>query len=546
MLYQPSNISPDEVIGSGTVDLSEGLTVSWRVNGDSAMTAYQITIYDNTAASTQLYTTGKQSLSTPFWGVNYAGETQYYTATIAASALSSAGVTNGGTYKLLITQWWSSNDSITQTTASVFDGMATPTVSIDDIPAPLTQRYYTFTGAYTQAQGDALKWVRWEIAAENSDGEIEDAFYDTGYIYGTGDLQAFYDGFVTGNTYDIRLTVETASGQQATTGWVQFAASYSLPETSATATATLTGQGYVLVSWSVMELAQGYSIYRRDTSTQTQLRLADVPPTVGILRDYAALSGKTYEYYIWPTGEKSYLAEPAITNQVTVCRSYWAIITAEESDDADKYTATGMYLFRYGFDGVDTGSISNNNSPNLLQNFTKYPTRQTSEANYLSGSVSGLIGSFNTSREYSDTVSQADALRALSTTSDELFLLDPKGYFIRIHTSDAIEIKIDSTKRQMPQTLTVPWVEVGSTENISVSVTPEGTLWPSDAVVTTTLGIDLTTGALLWTTSDSYDYGSILSLENGALIQTTDEDFNAATMALDQSTGEVTATVSTQ
>ena len=69
MLYQPSNISPDQIYGTGTVDITDDLNVSWRVNGDSAMTAYKIDFYQNDANSTSIYSTGKVTLGTPFWGV---------------------------------------------------------------------------------------------------------------------------------------------------------------------------------------------------------------------------------------------------------------------------------------------------------------------------------------------------------------------------------------------------------------------------------------------------------------------------------------------
>ena len=96
MLFQPSNISPSEINNSGTVDLTQPLTISWQVNGDSAMTAYQIVFYQNDAGSTQLYDTGQVSLAQPFWGINYAGQVQYYTVTIPAATLNANGHTNGG------------------------------------------------------------------------------------------------------------------------------------------------------------------------------------------------------------------------------------------------------------------------------------------------------------------------------------------------------------------------------------------------------------------------------------------------------------------
>lgn len=46
MLYQPTNISPSMAgaLGNGVIDANNSLTVSWQVNGNSPMTAFQITI----------------------------------------------------------------------------------------------------------------------------------------------------------------------------------------------------------------------------------------------------------------------------------------------------------------------------------------------------------------------------------------------------------------------------------------------------------------------------------------------------------------------
>ena len=75
MLYQPTNIYPSMTgsLGNGVVDAAKDLRVTWQVNGNSAMVAYQITIYRNDSASTQLYSTGKQTQGCPFYGVDAAG-----------------------------------------------------------------------------------------------------------------------------------------------------------------------------------------------------------------------------------------------------------------------------------------------------------------------------------------------------------------------------------------------------------------------------------------------------------------------------------------
>ena len=63
-LFQPTNITPSSFSGpaAGTVDVTQNLTVSWQVNGNSPMTAYQIIIMQNDTASTQVLDTGKITL----------------------------------------------------------------------------------------------------------------------------------------------------------------------------------------------------------------------------------------------------------------------------------------------------------------------------------------------------------------------------------------------------------------------------------------------------------------------------------------------------
>lgn len=545
MLNQPSNITPDEINGSGTVDLTQAVTVTWQVSGDSAMTAYKIDFYQNNAASTLLATTGKITLNTPFWGVDYKGDTQFYSATVAATVFSTAGMSNGNDYKLIITQWWGSgaNDYIAQATASLFSGRSTPSVSINAIPSPLTVRSYSITGTYTQAQGDPLAYVRWQIATADNQAE---PFLDTGKIRGTGQLQVDYDGFFTDTTYSVKLTVETQMGVTATTGWVDFSVSYTVSEPQGQVQACqLFNDAGIYVHWDQMDLAEGYSVYRRNVNESVLQKIADVDATTGQLRDYSAKSGEQYIYYIFPIGLLAYLTEPMVSDPVTVQYWLWSILEAEEGTDG-VFHLLRNYLFRMGEGGVKEGQFANNNQPNMLKNFTRYPTRQPETSNYLTGNVAGYIGTVDwTQGGYVDTIAQSDAIFQLSTSANALFLLDPKGHFLKIHTSEAISLRIKTITPTMPQTMTVSWAEVGSTDGVSVIAAPGGEYYPGDTVIATELFINPQTGSLMWTTSDNYRNGSTLEINQatGALVQTADGSFTVADMTMDQDTGIVTAEV---
>lgn len=545
MLFQPSNITPDEVYGTGTVDVAEStMDISWRVSGDSPMTAYKITFFTNNAASTQLYTTGKVVLASPFWGVNWAGETQFFTASVSTTSFATNNITNGNEYKFTIQQWWGATDteSITQTTASVFLARSTPILTITTIPDPVETYSYSFTATYTQAQGDGLRWVQWQIAdADNK----EQPFLDTGTIYGTGELRVDYDGFITDNTYAVKCTVETLNGVVVSTGWYEFFVDYAVASSPGDVQACqIANDCYVWVRWDRVFSADGYSVFRQTQGDDRLIKIADVPSTSGQIRDYSARSGNTYTYYVFPTGSLAYLTDPMVSDPVKVQYWLWGIIEAEQIAK-NEYSVLSTYLFKYGAGGVGEGQFSNNNSPTVNLNFTKYPTRQGASSNYLTGSVSGYIGNVTgDTREYLDSVALETALRELSVTKNALFLVDPKGHFLRIQTNAPITFSVNHRPKQMPITLTVGWTEIGTTEGVHVIAYPGGDFYPTDRVIFTTIQIDTNTGALLWNVPDGYgNSGSILSLKNGSLRQNAQGSFIPAEMEISSDTNILYATL---
>ena len=227
-LFQPTNITPSDLSGVGTIDALNDLPVTWQVNGtgNTPMTAYQIDIMMNDTESTLLYSTGQVALSNPFYGADAMGNPQYFTATITAAALAAAGVVNSkdNVYKLLITQWWSAGEYVQQSSASVFIARETPEVSITNFSPTITTVSYEFIGSYSQAQGDPIEWARWQISGSANN----DVLVDTGRIYGVGELKTSYDGFLDGNNYIIRLSGQTVNGAEFDTGWQTFVAEYDI------------------------------------------------------------------------------------------------------------------------------------------------------------------------------------------------------------------------------------------------------------------------------------------------------------------------------
>lgn len=250
-LFQPTNIIPSTLSGegNGTVDVTQPLTVSWQVNGNSPMVAYRIKIMQNDTESTLKLDTGKVSLPSPFFGTDRLGNPRNYTVILSAAQLATAGIINGyaNGYKLTIQQWWTADDSIEQTSASFFITRKTPELYVMIPPYWFRYQDYTFTANYYQEQGDNIEWARWELQVL-SGGEWH-TVGDTGVVYTSGAeigytqnwrvLYYTYDGFSSGESvfingipesttvpYRIRCTVQTVSGVLVESEWRQFDSDY--------------------------------------------------------------------------------------------------------------------------------------------------------------------------------------------------------------------------------------------------------------------------------------------------------------------------------
>lgn len=252
MLFQPTNVFPSLSggLGNGVIDADTELTVSWQVNGNTQLTAFQIVIYKNDTASTKVYDTGKLTEGCPFHGISSTGEIQFFSYTITATALALAGITNGNEYKLVITQY-SGSTSVVQSAASAFKTRATPTISLALFPTELPYSKYTFTAEYPD-DADPLNWARWRIAEWSiGSDEPDNVIHDSGNIFSATDLQCTYDGFLSGTRYAVRCDVQTTYGIEVSTGWVEFKSVYDLAYYSGVLEAKkVCRSSGILVSWA--------------------------------------------------------------------------------------------------------------------------------------------------------------------------------------------------------------------------------------------------------------------------------------------------------
>lgn len=234
----------------------------------------------------------------------------------------------------------------------------------------------------------------------------------------------------------------------------------------------------------------GGALYRQEGDSKNLEYLTTMPLSTQAMMDYGARSQTAYRYYLFPSSDTVYITDAVISDPITPVFWKWSILECVEQDDGH-YRLEREYDFEYN---LTSGDISNNSVPTILSNFTPYPVVQTSSSLYRSGTLSSYIGTvdFANGNEYSDTISERDAIFALSQTANTLFLKNRKGDLFEIRISGAISASTADNTREQAQMISLSWVEVGDAEGAVIVgeysgetiPTPEPTPEPSGDCIT--------------------------------------------------------------
>lgn len=303
-----------------------------------------------------------------------------------------------------------------------------------------------------------------------------DATYMTVAIKDNGVGVAYYDTngniipeYTTGYKFDTDLpnaiTSIKISGEQ-TCDWVYITASekvsfnnvYSVkPAWDNNTKFYADFNGNLQAGFSLADAAKCY-IYREDVANGIMRFIGSVESPSGTIKDYGAKSLAQIKYYVICFNDQNVMIGYASTS--TVCKQLTALYLYEAvADETQDNVYHVVKTWRFG-NNFSNGSVSNNNSPSFLKNFTKYQRRQSVSLAGKSGTLSALLSNFYGLNEYEDTAAQMDELYNLSLTQNHVFLKDTKGNFYEVHTSAPITQTVNTMTRIQEVTVNVPWQEV--------------------------------------------------------------------------------------
>lgn len=213
----------------------------------------------------------------------------------------------------------------------------------------------------------------------------------------------------------------------------------------------------------------GIVLYRKKSGSAS-LSLVGKLSEIGTssILDYGARSQQgPYSYYLYPLTATEVESAPAVSNETNPCFWNWTVLACTKQNDGT-YQVEMSFLFGMN---LSSGAVSNKNEPNILRNFSRYPTVQMASQNYRAGTLQSLIGYVDHTdgqERYADSVSLRDSIYELSTYTGFMFLKDRKGSLYMIRPAGDITMDTMDNTREQAQTVSFPWVEVGDASEASI------------------------------------------------------------------------------
>lgn len=208
------------------------------------------------------------------------------------------------------------------------------------------------------------------------------------------------------------------------------------------------------------------TLLRNEIEATTSEKFILVQDRVESTIDFSWKSRTQYAYYIAVVQSQSNSIRYMIEGDVWCKRTNaYALIEAALEEDSDT-TYDVVRYWKFGAN-ISSSEITNNNSPSMLTNFTKYRFWQRMQRQGRSGTLSALLSNVQNS-SYADTARQMDELYSISESANTFFLKDTKGNFYEIAISAPVRQTLNLSSVVQQTTVNVAWEEVGDSKGLSV------------------------------------------------------------------------------
>lgn len=230
--------------------------------------------------------------------------------------------------------------------------------------------------------------------------------------------------------------------------------------------ATAFANGTLTATLTLTPYADLPTLLRNEIEATTSEKFILVQSRAESIIDYSWKSKAQYSYYVAVVNSQTNNIRYMIEGDVWCKRTNaYALIEAALEEDSDT-TYDVVRYWKFGAN-ISSSEITNNNSPSMLTNFTKYRFWQRMQRQGRSGTLSALLSNVQNS-SYADTARQMDELYSISESTNTFFLKDTKGNFYEIAISAPVRQTLNLSSVVQQTMVSVAWEEVGDSKGLSV------------------------------------------------------------------------------
>lgn len=254
------------------------------------------------------------------------------------------------------------------------------------------------------------------------------------------------------STKKIAVKMASAADDTSLTGSYIFLADMSTGSFDGTFTIPTTIETYLL---------------RNEVNSLTADRVVLLTESRNTVIDYSWKSKTEYQYLAAVVVPANNAVVYAVEGKTWCLRTgtYALLECAESSQYSKMYKVIRSWQFGCN---VSSSEITNNNTPSMLTNFTKYRMPQRTAWQGRSGTLSGLLGAVQNGEYVSDTAQLMDELYAISASNNRFFLKDTKGNFYAVCVSAPVRQSTNLNSLPQQTTVSIGWEEIDDASGLVV------------------------------------------------------------------------------
>lgn len=343
-----------------------------------------------------------------------------------------------------------------------------------------------FTASYSQPQNLPLKYYNITMQ-KKTDSDVYHTIAQTENIYSVDIKYDFVDDYdfagIGGNdtTRKYRFIVNTVSQDGVMISGVS--SDITAPERTNTdiidSISVNSNMSYnaIYVDWTVtQQVYRNYRVYRIDADENygvnpQKLLVADIRSSTGFF-DMTASTQKRYKYMVVPYNGwvlSSTEIDNAVLSDVAIVNKSGYSITAITDSGKDVngkpfYLIGDTWIFTAD---IDNTTVTQNTDKTLHVGFGRYSSITSTNVNYMTGSVSGMLGTIDCSgKKFDDGIKVVEAWRDFITQNCQFILRSQKGDVWIVNITDNPTTEYDEKTANIPTRFNFSWAECCSVGDI--------------------------------------------------------------------------------